>query len=205
MPKQTGKSFLYLECPLCQGRGLDGDKDCKRCQGRGVYAWLEGDFLYWDKKIDVLHIFEEEIERLVKSLINGFLIFFGLIGVVLFIIAMYEIVQAGKYFWQVFGQHSKLMAVFAVSLLIDLYAYYRLQRESLLENEVKAKAYDTFLTEESTESLFDQFFTVEKDKRLEVSSTYTLPATKVAEDAWQLARKLNHDPSLCYNVILEGD
>jgi len=192
MPKQTGKSFLYLECPLCQGRGLDGDKDCKRCQGRGVYAWLEGDFLYWDKKIDVLHIFEEEIERLVKSLINGFLIFFGLIGVVLFIIAMYEIVQAGKYFWQVFGQHSKLMAVFAVSLLIDLYAYYRLQRESLLENEVKAKAYDTFLTEESTESLFDQFFTVEKDKRLEVSSTYTLPATKVAEDAWQLARKLNH-------------
>jgi len=193
MPQETGKSFIFLNCPMCQGTGAVQGKDCDRCDERGVYAWLEGDFLHWNKKIDVLHIFEEEIERLVKSMINGFLIFFGLIGVVSLAVAMYEVMEAQKDYFAIFTGQSRLVAIFAVSLLTDLYAYYRMQRESLLEKKVKQKSFDTIMTQEPPESLFKQFSSISSEKRIEVSSAYTLKTTQATENAWQLARKFHHN------------
>ncbi|MFH1235873.1 MAG: hypothetical protein V1685_02955, partial [Parcubacteria group bacterium] len=74
MAKPIGNNFVLLDCPVCQGTGFvvptgaaEGREKCRRCNEKGVYAWLEGTILSWNKKVDALHIFEEEMERTIKT------------------------------------------------------------------------------------------------------------------------------------------
>ena len=143
MPEKKGESFLYLTCPVCQGTGKEDREECSRCQGRGVYAWLEGNFLFWDKKIDVLHLLEEKMEKTVKMVISGFLVIFGILGLLLAIISVAKAYREGLEFWRFIFQRNWMMTIFGISLLTDLYAYYRISRESILEKFVRKKTYET--------------------------------------------------------------
>ncbi|MFA6098196.1 MAG: ATP-dependent Clp protease ATP-binding subunit [Patescibacteria group bacterium] len=192
MPKQTGKNFIFLECPLCHGSGRVQNEACRRCREYGSLAWLDGDILYWGKKIDSLHIFEEELERLVKGIINGFLIFFGLIGLAALFVTIIKATQDGALAWKFIFQRSQLLGIFSVTLLTDLYAYYRMQRESVLEKSVKPKSFDVLLTEESPESLFEKALAMDKKKMSEISYTLTLDAKRAVEQAWQMSGKMKH-------------
>ncbi|MBU0963685.1 hypothetical protein KKC06_01460, partial [Patescibacteria group bacterium] len=201
MPEPKGKSFIFLECPLCQGKGVIGSEDCRRCSEQGLFAWLEGDILYWNKKIDTLHIFEEEIERTVKSLINGFLIFFGVLGLVAAFATLYQLAKDSLYFWDFIKVQNGLMGIFAVTLLTDLYAYYRMQRQSNLEKTIQPKRFETITTLEEPNTLFEETVAADKGERIEVSSTLTIEANKVVEQAWQLAKKLEHGEALPLHIL----
>jgi ATP-dependent Clp protease ATP-binding subunit ClpC len=192
MVKQTGHNFVLLTCPICQGRGLDNQSACRRCSEKGVYGWLEGSIIYWNKKIDALHIFEGELERSVRALLNGFLILFGIIGLVAAIVTILTLSKTNLFNWEFFRERSSLMGIFAITLLTDLYAYYRMQRESILEHRVKQRKFDSLLTVEDPAVLFDQALTVEKKKMVEISMAYTSQSQRLVEQAWQLARQLHH-------------
>lgn len=192
MPQEEGKNFVLLQCPICQGSGHEGDSECQRCGERGVYAWFEGRFLYWDKKIDSLHIFEEEIERLVKMLINGFLVFFGVLGLIAAFVTTLKVSSGEIKFADFFLTRNGLMGIFAITLLTDLYAYYRMQRDSIMERKVEPKQFETVLTEEDPAVLFEQAMSSDRKKMIEVSSTYTVETDRVVERAWQFAKELKH-------------
>ncbi|MDD5040628.1 MAG: ATP-dependent Clp protease ATP-binding subunit [Patescibacteria group bacterium] len=192
MPEQEGKPFVYVPCPLCQGSVFDGQRLCQHCRERGMYAWHEGDYLYWGRKIDTLHILEEEIERAVKMLINGFLIFFGVIGVIGLFITMMRFSSGTFSAQDFFSVRSSLMGIFAITLLTDLYAYYRLQRESLMERNVKPRQFETLLTVEDPSVLFEQIKTVDPKKIIDIAPAYTIDAHQAVVRAWQFARKLGH-------------
>jgi ATP-dependent Clp protease ATP-binding subunit ClpC len=201
MPKKIEKSFLLLECPICQGSAFENGKDCQRCGERGVYGWLEGNVLYWSKKIDTLHIFEEEIERTVKALINGFLIFFGVLGLIAAFITMMKLTGEVGHFWDFLKLKNGLMGIFAITLLTDLYAYYRMQRESVLEKTVKPKQFDPLLTEESASTLFEAAITSEKKKMIEVAAAYTVGSRRIIDQSWQLAKKFKNQQAYPLHVL----
>ncbi len=192
MPEQKGKNFIISQCPICLGTALDNGENCKRCEEKGVYGWLDGKYIYWGKKIDSLHIFEEEIERTVKALINGFLIIFGIIGLAAAAFSVYNFIESKEVIWKVFTVQNRLMSIFALTLLTDLYAYYRIQRESVLEKKVKHKSFESILTLDAPEKLFEDLRTVTKEKLIDVSGTFALEASKIVEDAWLLAKKFKH-------------
>lgn len=192
MPKKIGKNFVILPCPVCLGTGREANNVCSRCQGKGTYAWLEGDVLLWNKQIDTLHIFEGEIERSVRALINGFLIFFGIIGIVALVVSFITNDQLELPFWQFLQTRNGLMGIFSITLLTDLYAFYRIQRESVLDKKVKGKSFDVLLTEESPTSLFDAVAAVDKKKIIDVAGTFTPHAIRYVEQAWQLSRQLKN-------------
>ncbi|MFA5134379.1 MAG: ATP-dependent Clp protease ATP-binding subunit [Patescibacteria group bacterium] len=192
METETGKSFVLLTCPLCGGTSVTNEGTCSRCREQGVFAWHEGDILHWSKKIDTLHIFEEEIERAVKALVNGFLVFVGVVGLIALFIMMIRTAGWTDHFWEVFRERNSLMAIFSITLIADLYAYYRIQRESLMERTVKVKRFDPLLTEEEPPALFDQVSSNPGKGMIDVSVTFTEDATQSVERAWQLAQKLKH-------------
>ncbi len=191
MAKPAGKNFDYLICPICQGTGQDSGSTCKRCNGRGSYAWLEGTILYWGRTVDSLHLFEEEMERAVKGILNGFLIFFGIVGIVALIMALMNFKDT-EHIWNIFKEQNRLMAIFSITLLTDLYTYYRLQRESFIDKAVKSKPFDTLLTEEESSVLFEKAAATNKKLQVEASITYSVPAHRSVGQAWQLAKRLGH-------------
>jgi len=190
-----------IECPICRGSAVENRKDCQRCQEKGVYGWLEGNFLYWSKKIDALHIFEEEIERTIKVLINGFLIFFGVVGLIAAFITMMKLTGTVGQFWEFLKLKNELMAIFSVTLLADLYAYYRMQRESVLEKSVKPKQFDALLTEEPPDKLFEAVQAVDKKKMIDVSATYTVEARRAIDQSWRLAKKIKHQQAYPLHIL----
>ncbi|MDP2685354.1 MAG: ATP-dependent Clp protease ATP-binding subunit [bacterium] len=192
MPDQKGKNFVLTQCPICMGSGLDKKDDCQRCKEKGVFGWLDGIYIYWGKKIDSLHIFEEEIERTVKALLNGFLIIFGMIGLAAASFSIYNFIESKEEIWRVFIIQDRLMSIFAITLITDLYAFYRLQRESVLDKKVKQKKFDSILTTDSPQKLFEDMEAIDKDKLIDVSDTFVLESTKAVESAWQLAKKFKH-------------
>ncbi len=192
MIDQPGQRFLTFACPLCEGTGVVNGQACNRCSRHGVFGWLDGDFLYWGKRIDTLHIFEEEIERLVTSIINGFLVLFGVVGIGAAFVTMYALIQEGKPFWDFIFQRNGLMGIFAITLITDLYAYYRMQRASLLDDTVKQHAFDPVRTEAEPQELFDQFQSANKEHTINVADAYTTEAGRAIADAWRFAKKLNH-------------
>lgn len=192
MPQAKPKSFTFLVCPVCDGTGREGQQECSRCRSQGSYLWLEGDYYYWNKKIDIARIFEEELERTARILVNAFLVFFGIIGLVFAFLAAYRLGQTNDFILKFFQQRNSMMGVFSVSLLLDLYVYYRMKRESILSKEVRQKTFESFKTEADEQALFDSMATVDKRKVVEISSTLTLEAEHLVDQAWQLARKLKH-------------
>lgn len=201
MLKQKGQSFLYLVCPVCQGSGREAKEECSRCQGKGAYAWLEGNYLFWDRKIDILHLLEEKMEKTVRLSLNGFLIIFGILGLVLAVITVAKTMERGMYFWEFIFQRNFMMTIFAISLVTDLYTYYRLTRESLLNRLVKRKTYETFLTEESPLVLFDQIVGQDKEKLIEISMTFTNDAIRAVDEAWLLAKRLGHQEVVALHLL----
>ncbi|MFA5052142.1 MAG: AAA family ATPase [Patescibacteria group bacterium] len=191
MEKPVGKSFVSLTCPICQGSGQDSGSACKRCSGRGTYAWLEGNTLYWGRTVDSLHLFEEEMERAVKNIINAFLVFFGIIGIIALVVSLIQFTGNDRP-WEIFRLQDRLMALFSITVLSDLYAYYRMQRESFLDRAVKQRPFDTLLTEEDPSVLFEQAAAKNKNQMVEVATTYTVPANRAVGQAWQLAKRLGH-------------
>ncbi|MFH1206995.1 MAG: AAA family ATPase [Patescibacteria group bacterium] len=200
MNKPEGKSYVNLICPICQGSGRDSGGACKRCGGRGAYAWLEGTVLFWGRTIDRLRLFEEEMERAVKGILNAFLIFFGIIGIVALIMAFLDF-EDTAHIWNIFREQNRLMAIFSITLVADLYTYYRMQRESFIDRAVKTKPFDTLLTESEPSVLFDQAAATNKKKLVDVSIAYAVPAHRAIGQAWQLAKRLGHGTTEPIHVL----
>lgn len=183
MPEPRGKSFVILEGK--PGAQVFVDE-------YPIYAWLEGSVLHWKKKLDTLHIFEETIERTVRALINGFLVFFGIMGLAALGVTVYVTLDEGGAVWDAFLVRNGLMGIFALSILSDLYAYYRMTRESLLERSVADRPFDPLLTEEEPGSLLQHAEAAGRNTWVDVSGSYTPVAARQVEDAWQLARRFGH-------------
>ncbi len=179
MPKPQGKSFVILD-------GQPGQTAFHNSYP--VYAWLDGKVLYWKKKLDTLHIFEEAIERTVRMLVNGFLLLFGLIGIGALAVTIFVTLEEGGHVWDAFLIRNGLMGIFAVSILTDLYAYYRMTRESLLDDEIMPRDYDALLTEEEPASLL-QRAEADKEAWVDIAPAFTPAAMRFVEDAWQMARQ----------------
>jgi len=201
MEKPKGKKFLFLECPVCQGTSYEGDRACSRCGERGMFAWLDNEILQWSKKIDTLHIFEEALERTVNAMINGFLIFFGVVGLLSLVVTIVVMVQEDANILEFWKLQNGLMGIFAISLLTNLYAYYRLQRQAITEHNVKQKSFETFLTEEDPQALFDRAQQLDNKKRIEVSDAYTATALRVVESGWQMAKRLKQAKAMPLHLL----
>ncbi len=191
MATESAQRFVYIPCSLCHGSGVQAGQSCPQCNGRGAYLWLENEFFYWGRVIDTFHIFERELEQTTRLILNGFLLLFGILGIAALVLAVLQsMTQAGDPF-AAFTSRSPLMSLFAISLVADLYVYYRFQRQSFLQKTVKGKSYESPVTDLPVEELFSQ--AVAQGKRAnDVSLAYSQEAHRMVEQAWQLARRLKH-------------
>ena len=188
------EKMIVLSCPLCKGKGysLDQNKNlvhCQKCKGHGLFSYHQGDFLFWGKKLSSLLILEEKTERLVRAVLNGLILFFGLLGLLLGFWNLYKIFNQGQDFLSFIHLRNGEMIIFWLSLVADAYIFYRLDREKSLRPKISKKK--EAIKYAAQDISFEDLTSKNKIKK-DISRFFTLEAMKVLENAWNLAKKFKH-------------
>ncbi len=191
---------FVLTCPTCGGNGAvalpSGPGVCPTCTGSGLYAWANGAWLRWSKPISRLRLLEERFERLTHASLDSLLLAFGIVGVALGVFGVSQgivleglsggisgLLAAPQDFWDF---RNGQMLVFWLSLLTDLYLFYRFEQTRYLPVPIPAPAGMVVSPSSPT------FESVRAGRSVEVQRAFTRPAQLVIEHAFALATRLRH-------------
>lgn len=182
----------FVVCPRCGGSGRIEGKDCPECQGAGVALFLEEHVLYWGKSLDPIDIAFDKVVKKVKVIFNLLLAIVGLSGLILIGYVGYL-----DNFTTLFSLEYWLTATpeklyFWLTLLIDLYLYYRLEQEGSSKYLV---LFRKFKKEAQTASMglsWPEILKLKKEKLVDVSLAFTEESQKAIQASYELARHFSH-------------
>ncbi|HUT22204.1 MAG TPA: ATP-dependent Clp protease ATP-binding subunit [Candidatus Bipolaricaulota bacterium] len=140
--KKPLKKLPFLVCDACKGAGVIEDKTCRVCQGLGAVLFFKNKVFYWGKRIDTWSIYYEKFTKSIKAAINIILILLGLSGFFILFWQLYKLDFAPAYsfdYW--FRQPSFEKFYFWLTVVGDLYLYYRIDQETDPKFKVLKKEY----------------------------------------------------------------
>jgi ATP-dependent Clp protease ATP-binding subunit ClpC len=207
---KTNSHFQTIICPNCAGSGQgEKRKVCHVCQGVGEVAFLEGQFLYWGKRINFLTILERKIEVLVKNILEFGLFAFGLLGLAVLVWQVWQVEFREFLNWEFWFHQPKLMLIFWLSILSDMYLFYRKEREFAGQNKVRKKKFQENLPQVVIEpKIWPDFSQIKKIDQIDVSQTLAKEAQIALENAWQLAQRIKTPevlPIHLFGILLTFD
>lgn len=133
--KKNETKMEFFPCPKCGGFGFSISPEgrhvpCPRCRGEdSLYGYMDRQVFYLGKRITPRTAKREKARQTFKSFFNILLIIMGVAGLLLFGWQVFELLNAGRSPFSVFGTASWKTALFWLSLLVDMYIYYRIMHE----------------------------------------------------------------------------
>lgn len=195
--KKTELDLQFINCPGCAGTGKTGATVCPVCQGVGELAILEKQFLYWDKKISALSIIQRKIEQSVKGLLEFSLFAFGIAGLSVLVWQLWQTDVSEILTWQYWLHQEKIMLVFWLSILTDMYLFYRKDREFSTKEKVKKKKFNlSGINLSFSQGDWPDFEKVSSINKTEISRVMSQDALIAVEQAWQLAQSFKAESVL---------
>ncbi|MFH1564903.1 MAG: ATP-dependent Clp protease ATP-binding subunit [bacterium] len=189
-PAQAAEYFI---CENCGGVGYFENKKCLACDGYALGIYSHEDFLYWGKVTHKLAIWQEKIHRVINQAVNFFFFFFGLLGIAALGRNIYYAGVEGLITLEFWQTKSWFLFIFWLSLLSDLYIYYRLEIQSKVKFLVKYKSYNKAQDKSfPTASSWKEVMLLRPERKVDVSKVYNRPALAVVEGAYDLAKNLGH-------------
>ncbi|MBU1148495.1 AAA family ATPase, partial [Patescibacteria group bacterium] len=208
MADDDRKAGLFFQnCDQCQGTGFVGSKGhlltCPTCQEKAVIGFVGGDYIYWEKRVDNFSIFNNKLQKISKSIINAILIVFGIIGLLAGGLVITKFIQEyninlANIQSQLLEATSALKFIFWLSLLTDLYAYFRMDQQSQVINKVPKP---TKMLKEAVPPNVPFTEIARKYKLLEVSKYFTEAANSIVEETWQLAKKRRNQEAIALHLL----
>lgn len=183
-PAKTKLNFLV--CPSCKDVGSAG-AGCSVCSGREVVLPLQDKILYWGLLFSPESLLYEKITRKVRMIINVALGVIGLSGIALMAYLGYldnfQSFFSIKY-WLAPGPEK---FYFWLTLLLDLYLYYRLEQETSKKANVVAKQFgNSSLSAPALISWRD--VESRSGQLIDVSRAFAEETFRAVQAAWELAR-----------------
>jgi len=196
MAKELPKKELpFLVCESCNGSGTKDNMECPTCKGMGVVLFFKNKILYWGKFIDNWHIYHEKFTKSIKNLINILLIVFGLSGFAVLLWHLYKLGFEPAFtfdYW--FKQASFEKFYFWLTIIGDLYLYYRIEQELDPKNKVIKKEFrDEDLIYSAPVTDWQDVISRPKKDLIDISKTYDDKTLDLINKSWQLANKLNEN------------
>lgn len=190
--KEEAQKIKFIECPVCGGLGKSKyGLDCGNCGGMGMGAFVNGIFYYWGPKLGAAVIALNHLKQKINSIVNFVAFSAGLIG--LFSLAFWLWYNSGGsyindlFFWE---KKHPLLLIFWLSLLFDMFVFYRLSEAEAGKQKIKKLSY-----EEKTRvhELPNNWKELRKSKlKVDVSTGYGDIAMETVEEAYLLANKLKN-------------
>ncbi len=178
----------FIICPACEGSGKSKyGLNCVNCGGMGLGAFSGGVFYYWGQKINSAVIKLRRFRKRADLVINFFSLLIGLLG----------ILALGWWLWQeaprgledlFFWRHKHwLILFFLVSLVFDMFVFYRLSEEEAAKQKIKKiKSNGDKIIE-----LPNNWQGLKKYKKIvDISAGYSDEALNTVEEAYMLVRQL---------------
>jgi len=189
------ENLQFLICANCNGLGYVGQKKCRVCHGQGIIAYLDGNILYWGRKINRYYLKQYKIERLIHNIIYISLLILAVLGVLSLVYALYlidfriNIANLKNWF---FGNNKSLL-LFWLTILTDLYLIYFSSVEKDKKQKVLVKKYKSEETEGNPPPLLDwqQVKKISHKNKIDISLAFNDDALKVIEKAFAIADRYN--------------
>ena len=118
----------FFVCPVCEGKGSRENKPCPRCQGKGIYAWIGGYLVYFEKKFKKGESFLIILKAIFKTIIKIALISFAILGLFSLLKVFYPLTFLENF--AVFKKGNDfLFLIFWLSVITDSFLIYLFDRE----------------------------------------------------------------------------
>ncbi|MFC1598924.1 AAA family ATPase [Patescibacteria group bacterium] len=191
--ENNNDNLQFLICSQCNGVGYLVDKKCHVCDGQGVISYLNGNILYWGKKIDAQYLKLYKIEGLIYKLGFIILVMIALLGLASLAYSLYLVDFEGLLdtnFWT--DNDNIYHLIFWVSLIFDLFLFYY---SSIAKNKKEVVISKKYTSQEETEVLppppidWQQVKTFKSKNRIDISKSFSQESVRVIEKAFELASK----------------
>lgn len=207
-PKATELPMSFLECPQCNGFGYvltpaGNHVICSVCHNKdSVIGFIENDLLYWGKKVSPAAILEKNIEQVVNSIINTALIIIGIAGIAALMFRIYDLNAQNLALQELFVEPSGMILVFWISVLADLFIYYRIERS--LEQIPEITAENKLANYKATGDINDWKYweTVDIHKKIDASKFFKIRALHLIDEAYILAEQHKHAEVRASHLLL---
>ena len=185
-------NFDFIVCDSCNGKGFIQNEKCPQCGGMAVVLPFYGRFLYWGKKIDRINIVVDKFIIFVKKIVNLTLFLFSLSGFFVLLYVAYKSNFELLFTWNYWITASPEKSYFWITMISNLYLYYRLAMEGSPEVRVMRRI---FLKEpEKPQAMTWEFIRKQSRKKLvDVSKAFEQEAINMVDQSWQLARHFDHN------------
>lgn len=182
-------------CPVCEGTGKNKARlSCSNCGGLGLGRFFHGRFFYWGPNLGIAVIELDHLRKKFNLFVNIVSFAIGFIGMISLSVWVYMASQhsaeLGAFaFWR--SRHP-LIFVFWISIIADMFVYYRLSEESRKRHKIRQIAYQDRLKRKQIPNNWEELKRFESKMKIDVSSGYKPEAIETVERAYLLARKLGH-------------
>ncbi|MEA2088894.1 MAG: AAA family ATPase [Patescibacteria group bacterium] len=194
-------TFQTIVCEKCAGTGKIDHKKCQNCKGEGVVFWFNKTLFCWGKKISSISILENKIEKIARKTINIILFIFGLLGFLFFVYYVYSRNFIGLISLDFWAEQTNEMLIFWLSIITDMYLFYRLDKESTLVKKVEKRKFDKSVNVFLSSNPWKKINKMQNLKRVNIASAFTVNSIKAIEEAWKLSVKFKHPQTRSVHIL----
>src|SRR3989339_895367 len=142
--EKKDNKILFITCPTCEGTGKNKyGFGCSDCAGMALGTFFNGRFFYWGPKLTKTTIEINHFRKKFNLVINIFSYIIGLAGLLSLVFWIYQTSQGldnlqSFAFWR---EKSGLILFFWVSVLADMFVFYRMNEEQRRQYKIKPFQY----------------------------------------------------------------
>jgi ATP-dependent Clp protease ATP-binding subunit ClpC len=196
-PKTIKEQFIV--CPVCSGSGKTKlGFACGNCNGMGIGIFSFGRFFFWGPRLGLAMIELKHLRDKAQTLINLLAFAASLAGLLSLGFWVYETSrlshELGAFaFWQ---YQNVYILVFWVSLLFDMFIFYRMSEQERKKHRIQSVNYDSKKKRYNTPSDWEGLQRFRGKIKIDVAEGFDVKAEKIVEQAYLLASKMNHEKML---------
>lgn len=180
------ENLTLLSCPTCQGYGVvAGGAPCPTCDRASIAAFWNGQWLVWRRRLSSAAIAEQHVEWISRAIVNGTLLLTGMVGLLVGFWQLVQLIEAQQPVQRFLSDRSIPLGFFWLSVLCDLYIFYRLDRERRGAQRISRSTRAVV----SSAGSFKAFLR-ERQKAVDVAGAFHEGSLRAVEDAWLFARRL---------------
>ena len=161
---------IITSCDKCPKNGK-----CPDCLGHKNYVTLGNYLIYWERDYNEMSVFADQSRKVIKVIINLILVIISVLGLIALFYHIYLLKTANNDLLSIDNWQGIYLLVFLVSLIFDMFLFYRLKRNRFdIEKVVDSSSFDN---------------TKEKLTEKNIYNVLSKDAKKLLIGAWFLSKK----------------
>ena len=198
MTSQNDQKFELINCPKCNGLGYLNNRLCPYCFGWRLVAVFDNRLFVWGEEISNYAFLKNRSRKIIVGIINFIFLLIGLSGILSLGWKIFNSSQSPQSLFEIFYSKDSLMLIFWISLLADLFLFYKFERD---QEKIK---YLPSLSKKLQKKLKKPLNLINPDKKsiIKIEPYFSFEAKNAIQQSWLKARKFNNFEVLPIHLLI---